>query len=133
MIKRFFIYGVLGWGIEVVWTGLGSLISGDLRLLGFTNLWMFLIYGCAVFLEPINDIISSWKWPIRGFIWVIIIWGIEYSSGLFLSIILGVKPWAYDGRYSIDSFIRLDYAPAWFIAGLLFEKIHKTLDKYRIV
>jgi hypothetical protein len=65
MVKRFFIYGILGWGIEVIWTGLGSLISGDLRLLGFTNLWMFFIYGAAVFLEPINDIISSWKWPFR--------------------------------------------------------------------
>lgn len=132
MVKRFFIYGILGWGIEVIWTGMGSIISGDLRALGFTNLWMFLIYGCAVFLEPLNDIISNWKWPARGFIWVIIIWGMEYSSGLLLNTILGVKPWIYSGRFSIDSFIRLDYAPAWFIAGLLFERIHKTLDKYRI-
>lgn len=130
MMKRFFIYGILGWGIEVIWTGIGSLISGDLRLLGFTNLWMFFIYGSAVFLEPINDTISNWKWPIRGFIWVIIIWGIEYTSGLILSTILGVKPWVYEGRYAVDSLVRLDYAPAWFVAGLIFERIHRTLDKY---
>ena len=56
MIKRFFIYGLIGWGMEIFWTGLYSLISGDLRLLAFTNLWMFFIYGAAVFLEPIHDI-----------------------------------------------------------------------------
>jgi hypothetical protein len=133
MIKRFFIYGILGWGIEVVWTGLGSLVSGDMRLLANTNLWMLLIYGSAVFLEPINDIISDWIWPFRGFIWVIIIWGIEYTSGLFLSKALGIRPWIYYGRFAVDDLIRLDYAPAWFIAGLLFERIHKALDKYKIV
>lgn len=133
MIKRFIIYGILGWGIEVFWTGLGSLMSGDMRLISFTNLWMFFIYGSAVFLEPINDIIAEWKWPIRGCIWVVIIWGMEYTSGLLISLIIHTKPWIYDGRFAVDHLINLEYAPAWFIAGLLFERAHKTLDKYKIV
>ncbi|MCR4434705.1 MAG: hypothetical protein QHH06_03785 [Clostridiales bacterium] len=133
MMKRFFIYGILGWGIEIAWTGIGSLINGDVRLWGFTNIWMFFIYGSAVFLEPIHDAIASWKWPVRGIIWVVIIWGIEYTSGLILYNILGTYPWLYTGPFAFHGFIRLDYGPAWFVAGLLFERVHSTLDKYAIV
>lgn len=132
MIKRFFIYGIAGWGMEVFWTGLNSLVNGDLRLAGFSNLWMFFIYGSAVFLEPIHDIMSEWRWPLRGFIWVLIIWGIEYTSGLILVNVLGVYPWIYSGPLAIDGLVTLAFAPAWFAAGLIFERIHKSLDAYGI-
>ncbi len=132
MVKRFFVYGLLGWGIEVFWTGLGSLMRGDLRLVSFTNLWMFLIYGCAVFLEPIHDIIRNWRWPLRGLIWVIIIWGIEYTSGIILKSLLGTYPWFYTGRFVYEGLVKFDYAPAWFVAGLLFERVHATLDSYGV-
>ncbi len=132
MLKRFFIYGILGWGIEVFWTGLGSLISGNLRLESFTNLWMFFVYGSAVFLEPIHDIMAKWRWPVRGILWVVIIWGIEYASGMILKSLLGLYPWYYDGPFAFDNLIRIDYAPAWFVAGLLFERVHYTLDEYGV-
>ena len=36
---------------------------------------------------------------------------------------LGVCPWDYsDAPLNIDGLIRLDYAPAWFAVGLLFER-----------
>lgn len=130
ILKRFFIYGLVGWGIEIVWTGIGSLINGDVTLWGFTNLWMFLIYGSAVFLEPLHDAISEWKWLFRGIIWVAIIWGIEYTSGLILLSALGKYPWIYTGRFAYQNLIRLDYAPAWFVAGLLFERVHRAIDRY---
>ena len=132
MIKRFFIYGITGWGMEIIWTGLNSLISGDLTLEGFTNLWMFFIYGSAVFLESVHDVISGWSWILRGVVWVIIIWGIEYTSGLILVSVLGIYPWHYTGRFAVNGLIRLDYGPAWFVAGLIFERIHRTLDLYEI-
>ena len=32
-------------------------------------------------------------------------------------------PWDYsDAKYNIDGLVRLDFAPAWFILGLVFEK-----------
>lgn len=132
MGKRFFVYGLLGWSLEICWTGLNSLMNGDVRLMGFTNLWMFFIYGCAIFLEPIHDRIREWKWLVRGILWVIIIWGIEFTSGLLLYRVLGVYPWVYTGPFAIQGLIRLDFAPAWFLAGFLFEKIHKLLDAYMI-
>lgn len=133
MIKRFIIYGFIGWGIEIIWTGLSSMLQGDKGLSGFTNLWMFLIYGSAIFLEPIHDIIYGWKWPIRGIIWVVMIWGIEYTSGLILLSVLKIYPWHYSGPYAVDGLVRLDYAPAWFVAGLIFERVHRKLEYYKIV
>lgn len=116
--------------MEIFWTGMGSLIGGDLRLEGYSNLWMFFIYGSAVFLEPIHDIIRNWSWPVRGFLWVVIIWGMEYTSGFLLVKTLGVYPWFYEGPMAVEGIVNLALAPAWFIAGLLFERVHGTLDIY---
>jgi uncharacterized membrane protein len=133
MIKRFVIYGFLGWSIEIIWTGIASLLNGDLRLFAYTSIWMFFIYGLAVFLEPIHDIIRRWRWPVRGIIWVLIIWGIEYTTGIALVKVLGVHPWLYQGSFAVDGLVRVDFAPAWFIAGLIFERIHLMLDSLEII
>lgn len=132
MGKRFFIYGLLGWSMEIIWTGIHSVLTGDLKLYGYTSLWMFLIYGSAVFLEPIHDVIRGWRWMARGLIWLVIIWGIEYTSGLIIVSALNIHPWFYSGPFAVDNLVRLDYAPAWFVAGLIFERVHKTLDIYNI-
>ncbi len=133
MIKRFFIYGIIGWSMEIVWTGLYSLINGNLTLEAYTSLWMLFIYGCGVFLEPIHDIIRPWNIMLRGLIWVVIIWGIEYSTGKLILGILHVYPWKYFGRFAVEGIVRLDYAPAWFLAGLLFERAHMLLDRVKLV
>lgn len=132
MIKRLFIYGLLGWCMEIIWTGFHSLLTGNLQLHAYTSLWMFLIYGSAIFLEPIHDIIKDWRWPVRGFLWIILIWGIEYTSGLIIFSLLKVYPWFYTGAFAVDNLVRLDFAPAWFLAGLIFERVHKFMDSYDI-
>ncbi|HHY05856.1 MAG TPA: hypothetical protein GX532_02615 [Clostridia bacterium] len=131
MAKRFVIYGLLGWTMEILWTGLGSLLKGNLMLSSFTYLWMFPIYGLAVFLEPVHDEIDNLPWYLRGGIWVIIILSLEYLTGWILMSFLGRCPWDYRQvtPYHLQGLIRLDYIPAWFLAGLVFEKIHRTLDK----
>ncbi len=129
MIYRFFIYGLLGWTMEIVWTGLGSLLRGDLRLQGFSYLWMFPIYGLAVFLEPVHNQIRHLAWYIRGWLWIVVIFGIELLTGLFLKFTVGAIPWDYTGSsaYAVAGLIRLDYAPVWLVVGLLFEKTHDFL------
>jgi len=131
--KRFLFYGLLGWTIEIIFTGMDSLIRGDLRLTGFTNLWMFFIYGMAVFLEPLHDFIAKWKWPLRGLFWMFLFWGIEYVSGFILVNVLGVYPWYYTDAFAVDGLITLRFAPYWFAAGFLFEKIHSFLDNIEFV
>jgi len=65
-LKRFLIYGIIGLVLEVIYTGLASLLKGDLSMQGFTFLVMMPIYGLAVFLEPLhirlglNSFMISW-------------------------------------------------------------------------
>ncbi len=54
MMKRFLVYGLVGLCAEIFWTGIGSLLQGDIRLSGFTYIWMFPIYGLTVFLNHCN-------------------------------------------------------------------------------
>ncbi len=131
MIYRFIAYGLLGWGLEILWTGLGSALRGDVRLSAGTYLWMFPIYGLAVFMEVLHDNIRSWPWPFRGVMWVLVIWGIEYATGGAIRTITGVSPWNYSGAtpWQLDGLIRLDMAPLWFVTGLMFERAHHFLDR----
>ncbi|MCG8515009.1 MAG: putative ABC transporter permease [Halanaerobiales bacterium] len=128
MITRFFIYGLIGWCTEIFWTGLGSLLRGDRKLRGWTYLWMFPIYGMAILLEPIHHLIKEWPILIRGGVYTTAIYLIEYVAGWLLRNTIKICPWDYTQTpYAIHGFIRLDYAPAWFVAGLLFEKIYGLL------
>ena len=45
--KTFFICGLTGWCMEILFTSLGGLLRGDLLLNGHTSIWMFPIYGRA--------------------------------------------------------------------------------------
>jgi uncharacterized membrane protein len=128
MRKRFIIYGLAGWCMEILWTGLGSLLNGNIVLEGGTYIWMFPRYGLAVFFEPIHDNIRSWPVIFRGGVYTVLIFLVEYLTGWALQKLIGVCPWDYSGTpYSINGFIRLDYAPVWFGAGLIFEKLHDQL------
>ena len=52
----------------------------------------------------------------------------EYVTGRLLRS-LRACPWDYTGcRFSVDGLIRLDFAPLWFGAGLLFERITQGKD-----
>nr|WP_204618352.1 hypothetical protein [Desulforadius tongensis] len=131
MKTRFFIYGLLGWGLEVFWTGFESALSGDPRLTAHTYLWMFPIYGLAVFLEPLHNAIRRYPWFIRGMVWVLVIFALEYSTGGLIRLITGYSPWNYSGTspWEIHGLIRLDMAPLWFITGFIFEQVHDYLTR----
>lgn len=129
MKLRFLIYGLLGWTMEIFWTGLGSLLRGDIRLQGVSYLWMFPIYGLAVFLEPLHDRVRNFQWYWRGGFWVLVIFTVEAFTGSVLRFLTGTVPWDYSAssRYAVAGLIRLDYAPVWFLVGLVFERIHDFL------
>lgn len=130
---HFIIYGLLGWCLEIIWTGVGSLLAGDVCLTAKTYLWMFPIYGLVKVFEPLHDIIRYWPVWERGTIWMLLYFAIEYLTGWLLGAMLGTVPWDYShAALNIHGLIRLDYAPAWFVAGLLFEKVHDKLDHVRI-
>ena len=121
--KNFLICGLTGWCIEIIFTSLHAFQKRDMRLIGQTSLWMFPIYGLAAFIKPIYSIIKKLPFLLRGGIYSIGIFICEYISGMFLKK-HHLCPWDYSkSPININGVIRLDYAPLWALAGLLFERI----------
>jgi Predicted membrane protein len=129
MAMRFVVYGVLGWAVEIIWTGLGSLLRRDPRLTGRTYLWMFPVYGGGGLLfERLYAVIHEQPWGVRGLVWTAAIFAVEYVSGAVIRRLAGRSPWDYSGAaLSVGGLIRLDYAPLWFGLGLLFERVYLFL------
>ncbi len=127
MILRFLLYGVIGWCMEILWTGLHSFLNKDFRLMANTSIWMFFIYGLAIFLEPIYLTFKAFPIVVRGGVYVICIFIVEYATGNLLKK-ADICPWDYShSKYNVKGIIRWDYAPVWFICGLIFEGVYRTL------
>lgn len=131
MLARFFVYGALGWLIEIVWTGLGSILRGDPRLVAQTYLWMFPIYGGGgLILEWLLGRVAGNHWVWRGLLAVGAIYVVEYTTGWTLRALVGRSPWDYSGTpFSVHGLIRFDYAPAWFVLALLFERVQPIVTR----
>jgi len=124
MMLKFAVFGIVGLAMEVFWTGLGSLKNRDFKATSQTSIWMFFIYGAAAFMSPLIELFSPMHWILRGFIYALIIFVIEYIAGIALKS-AKICPWDYShARYNVHGVIRLDYAPLWVIVGLVMEFIH---------
>ena len=123
MFRNFLSCGLLGWCVEIIYTSLQSLRTHDFRLLGVTSLWMFPIYGCGFLLIIPYKLFRKSSDFVRGLIYMICIFSGEYFSGYLLSK-HNACPWNYENsKLHIKKLIRLDYAPLWFLLGLLIEKM----------
>lgn len=127
--RNFFVCGLTGWCMEILFTSAGSLLKHDKRMIGQTSLWMFPIYGMAACIGPVYRKIRKLPALFRGSIYSIGIFFFEYLSGSILKR-HHLCPWDYgDAKMNIDGLIRLDYAPFWMAAGLLFERILCRTDR----
>ena len=116
--KNFIKCGLAGWCMEILFTAAGALRRRDMTLKGTTSLWMFPIYGCGAALAPVQK--PAW---LRGMTYMGLIFSTEFFTGRFLSR-RSLCPWDYGrSRWNVGRVIRLDYAPFWFWAGLLFERL----------
>lgn len=123
MHRNFLICGLTGWCLEILFTSLGSARKQDFRLIGQTSVWMFPIYGSAAMIKPVYRHIKKMPAVLRGMIYSTGIFCFEYVSGSILKK-HHVCPWDYSGTpASVNGLIRLDYAPVWMAAGLIFERI----------
>lgn len=127
--------GIAGWCLEVVFTSVESIMAHDWRLMGRTSLLMFPIYGLGALLAPVGRSVDLWigerqmrptdRYVRHGMLYMVLIFTTEYLSGAWLRA-RGMCPWDYSGRQTnINGLIRLDFAPLWFVTGLLFEQITK--------
>ncbi len=60
MKKKFILCGIIGWCMEILFTGLHSLLVKDYTLAGKTSIWMFPIYGMACVFSPLSCGIIGW-------------------------------------------------------------------------
>lgn len=122
-LKDFIHCGIIGWCMEIIFTSLDSLRRREMTLKGNTSIWMFPIYGSAALLAPLSRLLSKRPFWVRGLAYMSLIFSAEYVTGSFLSR-KSLCPWDYGRcRWNIKKLIRLDFAPFWFGAGLLFERI----------
>ena len=132
-IVNFLLCGATGWCMEILWTGLHSLLDGQKTLTGKTSLLMFPIYGCAALIKPMYHLVGRLPLLARGSIYSAAILTGEFISGSLLKK-HDCCPWDYShARFNIRGIIRLDYAPLWMGAGLLFEQIlgcHQERTRY---
>lgn len=125
-IKDFFKCGLTGWCMEIIFTSLHALQRRDMTLKGVTSIWMFPIYGLAAAIRPISRRMVHVPTLVRGLSYMVMIFSVEFMSGKFL-MRHKMCPWDYSKcRYHIGKVIRLDFAPYWFGAGLLFEHLLKN-------
>ncbi len=129
---RFVLYGLLGWSAEIVWTAATAFVHRrprDWRLHGHTSLWMFPIYGLvAPLYEPAHNLLRSWPWVVRGALYLLGIWAVEYATGWLLRRLTGKCPWDYSHlRGHLHGLVALEYAPVWFVFGLALEPVHDFL------
>lgn len=128
-LHKFFICGLTGWCMEILFTALDSLRRRDMTLKGKTSIWMFPIYGCAAILSPISHLLRGKPLLLRGLTYMSLIFTTEYLTGRLLEK-RKLCPWNYSrSRWNIRNLIRLDYAPCWFVAGLMFERMLTDSDR----
>lgn len=127
----FIIFGVLGIFGEVIFTAVEKLIkTRKWRLNGESYIWMFPIYGLLAFLfDPISQAIGNMSWIVRGLVYMVAIYLVEYITGALLTKLTGAHIWKYTGKYNLHGQIQLMHAPVWFIIGLLVERYYNDVEQ----
>ena len=122
-VRNFLTCGLTGWCMEIIFTSLDALRRREMTLKGNTSLWMFPIYGSAALLKPVCSLLKNRPVWLRGATYMSLIYSVEYLTGKLLSK-YKLCPWDYSrSRFHVDNVIRLDFAPYWFCAGLMFERL----------
>jgi uncharacterized membrane protein len=138
LLGRFIVYGLVGWCIECCFTSVGDLATGagDLRLKGYSYLWMHPIWGFGLLL---CETAMVWMQRVRlsrvtrAFIAMAGCFAVEYLTGALLVAAIGRCPWDYTSSpWNVHGLIRLDYFPFWLLCGWISEPLASFVRRIRI-
>ncbi|MFA6603931.1 MAG: hypothetical protein WCT10_03790 [Patescibacteria group bacterium] len=134
------VYTTIALAIEAAFTSIGFQVLAacrrqkiDWNLPSKTSIWGLPVYGLSTVVGfwIINEFTPGFfdlAWPIRGSIYVIVIYAWELSWGLFIENLTGQCPWEYfRSSLRIFRYINPFYVPLWFIFGFLIERIQLQL------
>jgi hypothetical protein len=132
-----FMFACIGITTEIFFTAFYDVVKTTLAgnkpnwsLTGKTYVWMFFIYGLIPFFlhflySPLKKLSIIWK----ALIGVVLIFAVEFAAGWALEKITGKCPWEYTEGYHVMGYIRLDYAPFWFLFAMMVILIYEMLIK----
>lgn len=126
------LFGVLGLGLEVIFTSAFEIRKVEKRhLMGYSSLWYLPLYMLTpLFLIVTSSLVFPRHILIRGLIYMTVIFVIEYTGMFLLRKLLGSSPSEasyHASKWNIHGLIRLDYAPAMFLMGLIFEFVYRQV------
>jgi len=94
----------------------------DIRMQGYSFLWMLPIYALMILIEPLKEVFSEVSFLLRGVIYVVGVWVLEYIAGFIIKKISGRCPWDYsEAKYNLHGYIRFDFFPFWFALMMFIE------------
>lgn len=137
ILIRFLIFALGGMLGEVFYGSLLTGWGGDLDLHGKSSPWMMIDYGLlGVILMPIAIQLKKFKLPLpaRAFAYMLLIYLVEYVSGIIFTHGLGLRVWSYEGiPYNLHGQIMLYSAPIWYMLGLCAEYVYRRVDAVAIL
>lgn len=129
---RLFVYGLLGFMYEIVFTAAWELVQSkftDFSLKGYSSIWSFFIYGTCTFCGErfYNHTKTNFSAVSRGLVYMQMAYSWEFVCGLILRQ-FDACTWDYsEFRLDVMGLIALEYAPFWFLTGLFQEFIYDYL------
>ncbi len=132
LLFEMILFGFLGLGLEAAFTAVCDCKKDPRRhLFGYSSLWYMPLYALTpLFLHLTGTYLFDLTLLERGLIYMLVIFAVEYAGMWLLRKGLGSSPSEdeyYKSRWHLHGLIRLDFAPAWFLAGLLFEQVFRWL------
>lgn len=129
-----FLFAMFGLGLETAFTALLDWRrTRDSHLMGYSSVWYIPLYTAApLILHLGGDGLMRLPLVVRGLAYMLLIYIFEYAGMLALRKALGSSPSEasyFKSRWNVHGLIRLDFAPAWFLAGLLFEYTDRFLHR----
>ena len=123
---RCYVYALHGYASEIMFTAIWEfVVHFNWKLPGNTSIWIMPVYGLSgLIMEKIYIGLVERQVPflVRGVIYLLWTYTWEFSTGFLLKQ-FDVCPWdytAFDGDFM--GLITLEYAPLWFVGGLITEK-----------
>ncbi|XP_077993231.1 transmembrane protein 229A-like [Glandiceps talaboti] len=136
---RFFIYGIHGIFDEVFFTAIYDYIflKPDLRLMGYTSLYSFFMYGFSSFIMERLYVILWYKHgvgvPLRVTLYVFLAYSCEFTCGTILRQ-FDACSWDYSDRaLNVMGLITFTYIPVWSTLALFQDVLAEYILNLRVM
>ncbi len=133
LIFEAFLFAIAGLGLEVVETALLDYSKKrDRRLMGYSSVWYIPFYAVLplAYFHIFHGALFRWPFYVRGPVYVLSFWALEFVSMGILRLALGKSPSEesyYKSRWNVRGLIRLDLGPVWLCFGFIFEWMFRSL------